>query len=93
MAHEEHRSIAPPHLGHLSHALLPEGRVPDGQHLVDNHDRRLEMGRDREREPQAHARRVALDRGVEEALDTRELDDLVEARADLAARACPARRR
>ncbi len=43
------------------------------------------MRRHREREPHAHAGRVALDGRVEEALHAREVDDLVEARGDLGA--------
>src|SRR5688572_17899999 len=43
------------------------------------------MGRHGEREPQVHAARVALDGGVDEALDLREGDDLVELPRDLGA--------
>jgi len=42
------------------------------------------MKRYRQREPQEHAARVALDGRVEEALDAGEADDRVEPRADLA---------
>ena len=43
------------------------------------------MHRDREREPHVHAARIALHRRVDELLDARELDDVVEALLDLAA--------
>ncbi len=69
---------------HASEAATLELRVADREHLVDEEDLRLEVRRDREREPHVHAARVALHRRVEEALDAGELDDLVEARVDLA---------
>ena len=62
-----------------------ELRVADGEHLVDEQDLRLEVGRDGEREPDVHAARVALDRCVDEPLDAGELDDVVEAPLDLPA--------
>ncbi len=43
------------------------------------------MGRDREPQAQVHARRVVLDRGVDERLQLREGNDLVELPVDLAA--------
>jgi len=70
VADQEHRSVTLSHLGYLPHALLSERRVSDGQHLVDDDDRRLEMGRHGESQTQLHALRVALYRGVEKALHT-----------------------
>ena len=72
-------------VAHLAEALLLELRVADGEHLVDEQDLRLEVRGDGEREPHLHAARVALHRRVEEALDARELDDLVEPARDLRA--------
>ena len=45
----------------------------------------LEVGRDRERQPDVHAARVPLHRRVEEPLDLGEGDDLVELAVDLPA--------
>ena len=47
-----------------------------------------EMGGDGEPQPHVHARRVPLDRRVDERLDAGEVDDLVELRCDLARAAC-----
>jgi hypothetical protein len=58
-------------------ALLLEGLVAHAQDLVDEQHLRLEVRGDREGEPHVHAARVALHRDVDEALDLRELDDLV----------------
>ena len=70
-------------------ALLLEVRVADGEHLVDEQDLGLEVRRDREREAQVHARRVALDRRVEELRRPGELDDLVEACDSISRRRMP----
>ena len=69
----------------LPEALLLERGVADREHLVDEQNLGLEMRGDRERESHVHAARVALDRGVEEALDLGERDDLVESALDLGA--------
>ena len=68
---------------HLPETLLLECEVPDGEHLVDEQDLRLQMRGDREREPDLHTARVALDRRVEEVVDLGKRDDLVEAALDL----------
>ncbi len=73
------------HVPHLAEALLLEVGVADGEHLVDQEDLGLEVRRDRERQPQVHAARVPLDRRVDELLDLRERDDLVELALDLGA--------
>ena len=70
---------------HLAEALLLEPRVADREHFVDDQDLRLEVRRDREREPHVHAARVVLHRRVDEALDLGEGDDLVELARDLRA--------
>ena len=73
----------PGHVVHLAEALLLELGVAHRQHLVDDEDLRLEVGRHGEGQPHVHAARVALDRRVEEAADLAELDDLVELALDL----------
>src|SRR5260370_26479695 len=78
MADEQHRSPTDGDLLDLAEAPLLELGVAHGEHLVDEKDLRLEVGRDRETEPGLHAARVPLDRRVEETLDTGERDDLVE---------------
>ena len=70
---------------HPSEARALELGVADGEHLVHEQDLRLEMRRDREREADVHAARVALHGRVDELLDPGELDDVVEALLDLAA--------
>ena len=84
VADEDDGSPLVRHLAHLPDALALEADVADRQHLVDEHDLRIEVRGHREREPDGHAARVALERGVEEALDLGEVHDLVEAPVDLA---------
>ena len=67
-------------------ALLLEGGVADGEHLVDEQDVRVGLDRDREGEPDVHPRRVVLELEVHELLELGERDDVVEALARLAAR-------
>ena len=71
------------HVADLADALSLERRVAHGQHLVHQQDLGLEVGGDREGQPQVHPGRVVLDRRIDEALDLGEGDDLVELRADL----------
>src|SRR6266511_2401519 len=70
---------------HATEATLLEFGVPDGEHLVDQHDLRLEVCCDRKCEPHSHPAGVALHRCVDELLDARELDDLVELLLDFPA--------
>ena len=67
-------------------ALLLEGGVADGQHLVDQQHLGVDLGRDREAESHRHARGVVLELEVDELLQLGEGDDLVEALARLGAR-------
>ena len=67
-------------------ALALEAGVADRQHLVDEQDLRVDVGRDREPESNRHARRVVLHGCVDEVGETSELDDVVEAALDLLAR-------
>jgi hypothetical protein len=73
-------------LAHFAEALLLKLQITHGEHFVDDQDVGLQMRRDREGEPYVHAARIPLHRGVEEALDLGEGDDLVEFAADLRAR-------
>ena len=70
----------------LLEALLLERGVADREHLVDEQDVGVDLDRNREAEPHAHARRVVLELEVEELLELGEGDDLVEALARLLAR-------
>ncbi|CAA9406152.1 MAG: hypothetical protein AVDCRST_MAG64-1988 [uncultured Phycisphaerae bacterium] len=85
VADEQNRAALPHDVAHLPKALALERRVADREHLVDDQDLRLQVGRDRERQPDVHAAAVALDRRVEELLDLAERDDLVELALDLGA--------
>ena len=63
---EDNRPPGAAEVLHPAKAALLELGVADREHLVDEEDLGLQMGGDREREPHAHAARVALDRRVEE---------------------------
>ena len=66
--------------------LLRKCRSPDRQHLVDDEDFRLEVRRDRKRQPHVHAARIVLHRRVDELFELREGDDGVELADDLGAK-------
>src|SRR5207253_9719228 len=83
VADEYHGPALARDVAHLAEAFLLELGVPDGEHLVDEQDLRLQVRGYREREPYLHAARVALHGGVEKAPDAGELDDVVEAALDL----------
>ena len=85
VAHEEDGAALARDLAHLADALALEARVPDGQHLVDEEDLRLQVSRDGEREPHGHSRRVPLHGRVEESRDLGKRDDFVEPAVDLSA--------
>ena len=80
---EEHRAAGGADLGHAAEAFLLELRVADGQYLVHQEDVGLEVCRHREGQPQVHARRVPLDRRVQETLDSSKINDLVKLANDL----------
>ncbi len=67
----------------LLRALRLELGVTDREDLVDEQDVGVDVDGDREPEPHVHARRVVLDRRVDELLEPGEVDDLVEALPDL----------
>ena len=83
VADEHDRAAVAPELVDLLRAAPLEALVADGEHLVDEQDLRLDVGGDGEAEPHEHARRVVLDRRVDELLEPGELDDVVEAGGDL----------
>ena len=80
---EQDRPPCGAHALELVEALALEGGVADGEHLVDQQHVGVDLDGDREAEPHAHARRVVLELQVDELLELRELDDLVEAPARL----------
>ena len=69
----------------LLEALALERPVADREHLVEQQHVGVEVRRDREAEPHEHPRRVRAHRHVDEVLELRERDDLVEALADVRA--------
>ena len=68
---------------HLAKATRLEFGVADGEDFVYDQDFRLEVGGHGKGQARIHARAVALDRRVDELLDLREGDDLVELPVDL----------
>ena len=60
---------------HRLDAPLLEVGVADGEDLVEQQDVRIEVRRDRKAQPHVHARRVVLDRHVDEVLEPGVLDD------------------
>ena len=70
---------------HPPDTLGLELRIAHCEHLVHDEDVGLDVCRDREGETQVHARGVALDGCIDESLDTRKGDDLVEAARHVAA--------
>src|SRR3989338_3535449 len=81
---EDGASLLFRHLFHFPKAFLLEFRIANGKNFINKKNVRLKMRRDRKRETHVHAARIALDRRVEELLDTGEFDDLVKFTADLA---------
>jgi hypothetical protein len=79
MRDEQDRLAAALELGELVEALVGESLVADRQDFVHEQDVRIDVDRHRETEPHVHARRIGLDRRVDELLQLGELDDLVEA--------------
>ena len=81
---EQDGLAAAPELRELVEALVREALVADGEHLVDQQHVGIDVNRHGEAQPHVHARRVGLDRRIDEVLELGELDDLVEPLADLA---------
>ena len=53
-------------LDELLHALLLKGDLADGEDLVDQEELRVDVDRDRKRQPDVHPRRIRFDRCVDE---------------------------
>src|ERR1700733_2498287 len=70
----------------LIEALLLEGGAPHGEDFIDQQDVRVHLDSDRERQAHVHPRRIVLELEVEEILELREGDYLVEPSAGLLAR-------
>ena len=85
MADEQHGASLLGHVAHFAEALLLEFRVADGQHFVHYEDFRFEVRRDRERQPQVHARGVAFDGRVNILGYFGEIHDLIEFGVNLSA--------
>ena len=81
---EEDRASLVLHALELLVALLLEGGVAHGEHLVDDEHVGVDLDRGGEGQPDMHARRVVLELEVDELLELREREDLVEARDGLA---------
>ena len=60
---------------HAGLGLRPEVGIAGGENLVEQQDVGVDRGRDREAEPCAHARRVGLDRRVDELAEIGVRDD------------------
>ena len=69
----------------LVEALLLEGRVPDGEDLVDEQDVGVDLDHHGERQPDEHAGRVVLDLQLGEVVELGEVDDPVVASLGLPA--------
>ena len=66
------------HLLHPCIAALSEIRIPYRKHLITDQDLRIDHRRDRKPQASLHSGGIILDRGVEEALKLRELDNFIE---------------
>ena len=77
MADEQHCAPLLRHVAHLAQALALELSVADCQHFVHHQNLRLQMGSHGKRQAQVHARRVALDRRVNELLHFGKIDNLI----------------
>jgi hypothetical protein len=77
---EEHREagLASQVPDFLEAALL-ELEIADRENLVGKQDGRLHVDRHRERQPKVHPAREVHHRGIDEVLDVREVDDVLEA--------------
>ena len=83
VTHEHDRASVPPELIDTFGALALETLVADRQHLVDEQHVGLNVGGHGESEAHEHARRVVLDRCVDELFESGEVDDVVEPSLDV----------
>ena len=83
MRHQQDRLAPPLELRELVEALQTKPFVADRKDLVDNQDGWIDVDGDGEAQSHIHPGRVGLHRGINERLEFRELDDLVETVCDL----------
>ena len=81
--HEDDRLAARAQLIEVRDALVPERRVPDGEHLVEEQHVGVNVDGDGECEPPRHAARVVLQLLVDEPLELGEREHLLEPRLRL----------
>ena len=81
---EENRLVAAAEFSELVEALVCETLVADCEHLVDQQHVGVDVNRDGEAETHVHPRRIGLHRRIDEFAKLREVDNLVEARVNLA---------
>ena len=77
VADVEHRAAAAGNVGHLVQAFLLESQVANGQNLVTDQDIRRQVCRHGKAELDKHAGGIALDGGINEAVNLGEFHDLV----------------
>ena len=75
MRDEADRLLARPELIQLGETLALEVLVAHREDLVDEQHVRIDVGRDGEREPHVHARRIRLHAGIEEVPELGEVHD------------------
>ena len=85
VADEHDRLPFAPQCPRRSQSTSLEALVTDSKHLVEQKDVEVDLDRDRVREPEQHAGGVVLQLLVDEALEARERDDVVEPLVQLAA--------
>src|SRR5437773_7906269 len=84
MCHEQNGAAAVDDFVHLRKAFLLKLRVAHGQHFIDNEDLRIQVRGHRKCQSHIHATRVMFDGRFEKFLRSREINNLVKLRVDLA---------
>ena len=85
VADEQDRASLLGDIAHLAQTLVLKGEIADRQHLINEQDFGLQMGRDGEGQAEIHAAGVVLDGSVDELVDFGECDDVVELPVDVGA--------
>src|SRR5262245_61893995 len=70
MADQKDRPAAAGDLTDFADAFCLKGSITHGEYLVEHENIRLEMRRDRERQPHIHAAGITFDRRIEKRLDS-----------------------
>ena len=83
MRDQQDRFVAPAELGELVETLVREALIADGKHFVHEQHFGIDVHGHGKAEAHIHAGRVGLHRRIDEVLHLGELDDLVEAAADV----------